>query len=153
MPEIALCKVVPQMQGSPVNVSEVQGIAKTGSGKTAAFVIPMVVHVQDQPVLEKGEGPIGVIVAPTRELAEQIHKEARRFSKPFNMRIAAGIGGLSKFEQFKDLKAGSDVSGTPFPQDTLPRRPLRGTWQFFRRPLQPWCSARGRKEKQDARGN
>lgn len=87
-----------------------QGIAKTGSGKTAAFLIPMFVHIQDQPELEKGEGPIGVVAAPTRELAEQIHKEARRFGKPYNMRIATGIGGLSKYEQFKDLKAGADVS-------------------------------------------
>lgn len=44
----------------------VQGIAQTGSGKTAAFVLPMLVHIMDQPELEKGEGPIGVIVAPTR---------------------------------------------------------------------------------------
>ena len=90
--------------------SSVQGIAKTGSGKTATFLIPMFVHIQDQPQLEKGEGPIGVVAAPTRELAEQIHKEARKFGKPYNMRIAAGIGGLSKYEQFKDLKAGADVS-------------------------------------------
>ncbi len=54
-----------------------QGIAKTGSGKTAAFVLPMVVHIMDQPELEKGEGPIAVVVSPTRELAGQIHKEAR----------------------------------------------------------------------------
>ena len=70
----------------------------------------MIVHIQDQPELQKGEGPIGVIVAPTRELAEQIHKEARRFGKPFNMAIAAGIGGLSKTDQFKSFKAGADVS-------------------------------------------
>ena len=38
----------------------------------------MVVHILDQPELDKGEGPIAIIVAPTRELAEQIHKEARR---------------------------------------------------------------------------
>lgn len=43
----------------------------------------MVVHIMDQPELEKGEGPIGIIVAPTRELSEQIHKEARKFSKPY----------------------------------------------------------------------
>ena len=55
-----------------------QGIAKTGSGKTAAFVLPMIVHVMDQQELAKGEGPIAVIVSPTRELAEQIHKEARK---------------------------------------------------------------------------
>ena len=52
----------------------VQGLAVTGSGKTAAFVLPMVVHIMDQPELEKGEGPIGLICAPTRELGEQIHK-------------------------------------------------------------------------------
>ena len=54
-----------------------QGIAKTGSGKTAAFVLPMVVHILDQSELDKGAGPIAIIVAPTRELAEQIHKEVR----------------------------------------------------------------------------
>ena len=87
-----------------------QGIAKTGSGKTASFVIPMVVHVQDQPELKKGEGPIGIVIAPTRELAEQIHKETRRIAKPFNMTIATGIGGLSKTDQFKSFKSGADVS-------------------------------------------
>ncbi len=97
------------MPPTTVNTT-LQGIAKTGSGKTAAFLIPMFVHIQDQPELEKGAGPIGVVAAPTRELAEQIHKEARRFGKPYGMRIAAGIGGLSKYEQFKDLKAGADVS-------------------------------------------
>jgi hypothetical protein len=42
------------------------------------------VHIMDQPELDKGEGPIGVVVAPTRELAEQIHKEARRFSRAYS---------------------------------------------------------------------
>lgn len=86
-----------------------QGIAKTGSGKTAAFVLPMLVHIMDQAEVEKGAGPIGVIVVPTRELAEQIHKETRRFSKAYQLRVSAAFGGLSKFEQFKDLKGGSEV--------------------------------------------
>lgn len=234
----------------------VQGIAKTGSGKTAAFVLPMIVHIMDQPELQasmwgccncaalppreaaafnpsnlgvlsaaqvpllpitprssglllvqKGEGPIGVVVAPTRELAEQIHKETReppvllvsvspacclqhlciclllgvsssicpatgrfcpwahiallfchapgseqraqsavnllcvsrlepvgysgapwhplnpflshyitplragRFSKPYGLGVCAAFGGLSKHQQFKDLKAGCEVGG------------------------------------------
>ncbi len=89
-----------------------QGIAKTGSGKTAAFVLPMIVHIMDQPEVEKGAGPIGVIVVPTRELAEQIHKETRKFSKAYQLRVAAAFGGLSKFEQFKDLKHGSEVAST-----------------------------------------
>ena len=69
----------------------------------------MIVHIMDQPEVEKGAGPIGVVVVPTRELAEQIHKETRKFSKPYQLRVAAAFGGLSKFEQFKDLKNGSEV--------------------------------------------
>ncbi|KXZ52714.1 hypothetical protein GPECTOR_8g109 [Gonium pectorale] len=86
------------------------GIAKTGSGKTASFVLPMLVHIMDQPELGRGEGPIGLLVAPTRELAEQIHKETRRFSKSYGLRVAAAFGGLSKYEQFKALKGGSEVA-------------------------------------------
>jgi ATP-dependent RNA helicase DDX42 len=69
-----------QAQALPAALSgrDVLGIAKTGSGKTAAFVLPMLVHLMDQPELEKGTGPIGVVVAPTRELAEQIHRETRK---------------------------------------------------------------------------
>eukprot|EP00891_Asterochloris_glomerata_P004743 jgi/Astpho2/4743/gw1.00067.63.1_t len=101
-----------QAQALPSALSgrDVLGIAKTGSGKTAAFVLPMVVHIMDQPELQKGEGPIGVIVAPTRELAEQIHRETRRFSKPHALQICAAFGGLSKHQQFKELKAGAEVA-------------------------------------------
>ena len=48
------------------------GIAKTGSGKTAAFIWPMLVHIMDQKELEPGDGPIAVIVCPTRELCQQV---------------------------------------------------------------------------------
>ena len=61
------------------------GIAKTGSGKTAAFLIPMMVHIMDQEELSKGEGPIGCIAAPTRELALQIYAEAKKFAKPYEV--------------------------------------------------------------------
>lgn len=50
------------------------GIAKTGSGKTLAFVLPLLRHVKDQPQLAQGDGPIGLIMAPTRELVQQIAK-------------------------------------------------------------------------------
>lgn len=49
------------------------GIAKTGSGKTAAFIWPMLVHVMDQRELADGDGPIGLILAPTRELSQQVN--------------------------------------------------------------------------------
>lgn len=100
-----------QCQSCPVVLSgrDLIGIAKTGSGKTAAFVLPMMVHIMEQPELRKGEGPIGVICAPTRELAQQIYSETRKFAKACGIRISGVYGGMSKFEQFKELKAGSEV--------------------------------------------
>lgn len=63
-----------QSQAVPTVLSgrDVIGIAKTGSGKTAAFLWPLLVHAMDQPELKEGEGPIGLICAPTRELCQQV---------------------------------------------------------------------------------
>lgn len=52
---------------------DIIGIAKTGSGKTAAYLWPLLVHIMDQRELEPGDGPIGLIVAPTRELSQQVN--------------------------------------------------------------------------------
>ena len=54
-----------------------------------------------------------LVLAPTRELAEQIHREARRFSKPYGIQACAAFGGLNKYDQCKDLKAGSEVGPAP----------------------------------------
>lgn len=66
-------------QGVPIALSgrDMIGIAKTGSGKTAAFIWPMLVHIMDQKELEAGEGPIAVIVCPTRELCQQVWMRKR----------------------------------------------------------------------------
>eukprot|EP00210_Caulerpa_lentillifera_P006804 g6503.t1 len=100
-----------QMQTLPVALSgrDVVGIAKTGSGKTAAYILPLCVHVIAAPTLKRGEGPIAVTLSPTRELSEQIHKQARIFAKPYELTVVACFGGLSKYEQVKALKSGSDV--------------------------------------------
>lgn len=100
-----------QCQSLPIVLSgrDIIGIAKTGSGKTAAFVLPMIVHIMDQSELQKEEGPIGVICAPTRELANQIYLEAKKFSKSYGIRVTAVYGGMSKHEQFKELKAGCEI--------------------------------------------
>ncbi|XP_045796871.1 DEAD-box ATP-dependent RNA helicase 24 isoform X2 [Trifolium pratense] len=100
-----------QCQALPVVLSgrDIIGIAKTGSGKTASFVLPMIVHIMDQPELQKEEGPIGVICAPTRELAHQIYLEAKKFAKAYGIRVSAVYGGMSKLEQFKELKAGCEI--------------------------------------------
>jgi ATP-dependent RNA helicase DDX42 len=77
-----------QRQAIPVALEgrDIIGIAKTGSGKTAAFVLPMLIHIMDQVELVKGDGPIGLILAPTRELAVQIYQEARKFAKAYGLK-------------------------------------------------------------------
>ncbi|EGT53299.1 hypothetical protein CAEBREN_28318 [Caenorhabditis brenneri] len=57
---------------SALSGRDVLGIAKTGSGKTAAYLWPAIVHIMDQPDLKAGEGPVAVVVVPTRELAIQV---------------------------------------------------------------------------------
>ena len=75
---------------------DVIGIAATGSGKTAAFLLPMITHIMDQPHLVPGDGPIGLICAPTRELCMQIHTEAKRFGKPHGINVVSVFGGAQK---------------------------------------------------------
>ncbi|XP_071512810.1 ATP-dependent RNA helicase DDX42 [Panulirus ornatus] len=100
-----------QSQAVPIALSgrDAIGIAKTGSGKTAAFIWPMLVHIMDQRELSPSEGPIGLILAPTRELAQQIYTEARRFGKVYNIQVVCAYGGGSKWEQSKALEAGAEI--------------------------------------------
>lgn len=62
------------LQAIPAALSgrDVLGIAKTGSGKTMAYVWPAIIHIMDQPDLKEGDGPIALVVVPTRELALQV---------------------------------------------------------------------------------
>lgn len=66
---------------------DVIGIAKTGSGKTLAYLLPMLRHILVQPPLGPQEsGPIGLILAPARELAYQIYMVSKKFAKPFGLK-------------------------------------------------------------------
>ena len=56
---------------------DVIGIAETGSGKTLAFLLPMLRHILDQRKVSELEGPVGLIMAPTRELTHQIYREVK----------------------------------------------------------------------------
>ncbi|GBP16075.1 ATP-dependent RNA helicase DDX42 [Eumeta japonica] len=95
-----------QAAGIPAALSgrDLIGIARTGSGKTAAFLWPLLIHIMDQKELGPGDGPIGLILAPTRELAQQIYMEAKRFGKVYNIRCVCCYGGGSKWEQTKALE-------------------------------------------------
>ncbi|KYQ48728.1 ATP-dependent RNA helicase DDX42 [Trachymyrmex zeteki] len=98
-----------QAQAIPAAGRDIIGIAKTGSGKTAAFIWPMLVHIMDQRELKAGDGPIGLILAPTRELSQQIYQEAKKFGKVYNIQVCCCYGGGSKWEQSKALESGAEI--------------------------------------------
>lgn len=105
------------------------GIAKTGSGKTCAFVVPMLQYVIQAPIearlQSKEQGPLAVVMAPTRELAKQIRDDAEKLaqfcvderlaqSRSPRIRIACMVGGESIVEQSSFLSNGCDILiGTP----------------------------------------
>lgn len=75
-----------QMASMPFGLRQrdVIGLAETGSGKTAAFVLPMLIYIMSQPPMTEAlaaEGPYALILAPTRELAQQIEEEAKGLAK------------------------------------------------------------------------
>lgn len=72
-----------------------------GSGKTAAFVIPMLSFISNVPPLSDDNrhlGPYALILAPTRELAQQIETEARKFATPLGHKCVSIVGGVSIYE-------------------------------------------------------
>ncbi|OJJ49652.1 hypothetical protein ASPZODRAFT_149149 [Penicilliopsis zonata CBS 506.65] len=100
-----------QAQALPAIMSgrDVIGVAKTGSGKTIAFLIPMFRHIKDQRPLDHMEGPISLIMAPTRELATQIHKDCKPFLKALNLRAVCAYGGAPIKDQIAELKRGAEI--------------------------------------------
>ncbi|ODQ77162.1 hypothetical protein BABINDRAFT_163674 [Babjeviella inositovora NRRL Y-12698] len=88
---------------------DVIGVAKTGSGKTVAFLLPMFRHIADQRPLAKNEGPIALIMTPTRELATQIFRECRPYLRALNLRGVCAYGGSPIQEQIADLRRGAEV--------------------------------------------
>ncbi|CDS42861.1 ATP dependent RNA helicase DDX46 [Echinococcus multilocularis] len=100
-----------QCQSLPVIMSgrDMIGIAKTGSGKTLAFLVPLARHLEHQAPLEPGDGPIALLLTPTRELALQIYKEAKRLGQTCGFRCVCVYGGTGISEQIADLKRGAEV--------------------------------------------
>ncbi|KZT20802.1 P-loop containing nucleoside triphosphate hydrolase protein [Neolentinus lepideus HHB14362 ss-1] len=100
-----------QAQAVPAVMSgrDVIGVAKTGSGKTIAFLLPMFRHIKDQRPLEQMEGPVAVIMTPTRELAVQIHRECKPFLRVLNLRAVCAYGGSPIKDQIADMKKGAEV--------------------------------------------
>merc|ERR1719245_1709908 len=100
-----------QAQGWPMAMSgsDVIGIAQTGSGKTLSFILPGIVHINAQPLLERGDGPIVLVLAPTRELAKQIKQECDKFGYSSNVKNTCVYGGAPKRDQANDLRNGVEI--------------------------------------------
>jgi len=106
-----------QSQGWPMAMSgrDMVGIAETGSGKTLAYLLPALVHIEAQARLRPGDGPIALVLAPTRELAVQIQAEVATFcggnggSAGCRLRSTCVYGGVPKYTQSKDLQRGVEI--------------------------------------------
>ncbi|MCJ1400619.1 mRNA splicing protein prp28 [Xylographa trunciseda] len=88
------------------------GVAVTGSGKTAAFLLPLLVYISELPPLNeltKNDGPYAIILAPTRELAQQIEIEAKKFATPLGFTCVSIVGGHSLEEQAYNLRDGAEI--------------------------------------------
>jgi len=88
---------------------DVMGLAQTGTGKTAAFVLPMLNRLVMRPDSSTRRAVRALIVAPTRELAEQIDENIRRLGSETQLRSMTIYGGASAFNQLKKLKRGVDI--------------------------------------------
>lgn len=100
-----------QAQGWPIAMSgkNLVGIAQTGSGKTLAYILPAIVHINNQPPIRRGDGPIALVLAPTRELAQQIQQVASDFGNSAYVRNTCVFGGAPKREQGRDLERGVEI--------------------------------------------
>jgi ATP-dependent RNA helicase DDX23/PRP28 len=106
-----------QRQAIPIalNQRDLIGIAKTGSGKTIAFLIPILAFLDSisKSDIKKNDpalyGPFALILAPTRELAQQIGREATKFTEPMGLRSICLVGGHSISEQAFELGKGAEI--------------------------------------------
>ncbi|MBC8365897.1 DEAD/DEAH box helicase [bacterium] len=107
--------------GPIMDGNDVLGLAATGTGKTAAFVLPMLHHF----TVEKGKGLRGLIIAPTRELAEQIFQAIEDLGRKTKVKAITVYGGTKYKPQIRALEAGVDIIvATP---GRLPDHMDRGT--------------------------
>jgi len=120
MPEYVLSEVMKQgfdaptpiqSQGWPMALlgKNMVGISATGSGKTLSFLLPGMIHINAQPYLQPGDGPIILVLAPTRELAVQIKEECDKFGASSEIKNTVVYGGVPKRTQIQDLRRGVEI--------------------------------------------
>lgn len=115
-----------QAQAIPLVLSgmDLVGVAKTGSGKTLAYLLPAVVHIEAQePIEDYDLTPIAIVLAPTRELAVQIHEEAEKLlstsegaegsNHPNGLKACCIYGGERKQGQLRNACGAHIIAATP----------------------------------------
>ncbi|KAK2967247.1 hypothetical protein RJ640_016039 [Escallonia rubra] len=103
-----------QMAAIPLGLEQrdIIGLAETGSGKTAAFVLPMLTYISRLPPMSeenKAEGPYAVVLAPARELAQQIEDETVKLARYLDIKVVSIVGGRSIEEQGFNVSQGCDI--------------------------------------------
>jgi ATP-dependent RNA helicase RhlE len=99
------------------------GLAQTGTGKTAAFLLPLLTHLNRGEPTRPGGAPRALILAPTRELAIQIKENIRKLATDLNLRHMTVFGGARYDEQIRGLNKGADiVVATPGRLEDLVKR-------------------------------
>lgn len=94
-----------------VQGKDVLGCAQTGTGKTAAFALPILEHMaEDRSSGQRGPGrPTALVICPTRELATQIHASFVKYGRHIGVRAGVIFGGVKQSPQVRRLKSGVDV--------------------------------------------
>jgi len=108
-----------QAQGWPVALSgrDVVAVAKTGSGKTVGFLLPALLRIAERGPQPARSGWVGpqparpsiLVLAPTRELVQQIAAEAEKFAHVVKARVVTLFGGVPKGDQVREAKRGADI--------------------------------------------
>ncbi|MEZ2338260.1 DEAD/DEAH box helicase [Mucilaginibacter sp. RCC_168] len=88
-----------------LNGQDVMGIAQTGTGKTAAYVLPILMKLK----YAQGENPRALIISPTRELAMQIEENVKTFAANTDLRVVVLYGGLGPKTQIEQINKGVDI--------------------------------------------
>jgi ATP-dependent RNA helicase RhlE len=83
--------------------------AQTGTGKTAAFGLPMIERIVGTRAGRRARLPHGLVLVPTRELAVQVHQSLATYGSPLQVRVAALFGGVGMGPQIQSLRHGADI--------------------------------------------
>ena len=88
---------------------DLMGLAQTGTGKTAAFALPLIQQLSERSGKPPGRRVRALILSPTRELAAQIHENIRAYARGLHLSTAVIFGGVGYASQFRELAGGLDI--------------------------------------------